>query len=136
MYAAIRHFINRWNNYLITPEAKNHELIKVQNILHNSFPLQIIQKLQPTGQRKHNTNDNTKSKQKLVTFTFFGNETRRFTKMFKHTNLRIAFKTKSNIQQLLQPINPDDSYVDKFRHIGVYQLTCPIKIYRTKQKKF
>ena len=120
-YAAIRYPVNRWNNYSLTTEAKNQELIPIQNILHNnSFPLQLIQIIQPTGQRKQNTEDNPKPKQKWTTFTYFGNETRRITKIFKHTNIRIAFKTKSNIQHLLQPKNLDNSHTDKFGHSGVY----------------
>jgi hypothetical protein len=120
-YAAVRYLVNRWNNYSLTTEAKNQELIQIQNILHNnSFPLQLIQTMQPTGQKKQNTEDNPKPKQKWATFTYFDNETRRITKIFKHINIHIAFKTKSNIQHLLQPKNLDKSHTDKFGRSGVY----------------
>ena len=95
-YAAPRYLIHRWENYSITSEAKRQEPRVIQNILHNnSFPLQIIQKLQDTKDKEHKKIDNTK--QKWIPFTFSGNETRRITNIFKRTNLRISYKTRNNI---------------------------------------
>jgi hypothetical protein len=95
-YAAPRYLIHRWENYPITSEAKRQEPRVLQNILHNnSFPLQIIQKLQETKDKEHKKIDNTK--QKWISFTFSWNETRRITNIFKRTNLRISYKTRNNI---------------------------------------
>jgi hypothetical protein len=108
------------------PEAKDHELVIIQNILHNnSYPLQITQELQTTEKENHNATDNIKLQQKWVTFTLFGNETRHITNIFKHTNLRVAFKTKNNIQNHLQHNNLDYIHTEKLSQSGVYQLTCP-----------
>lgn len=48
------------------------------------------------------TQHNESQKQKWVMFSFFGNETH-FTKLFKGTNLHIAYRTKCTIQLLLKP---------------------------------
>ena len=44
----------------------------------------------------------SKQKQKWATFTYSGPETSYITKLFKHTNLRIAYRT-TNIQSYLHP---------------------------------
>jgi len=49
---------------------------------------------------------NQKQKQIWVTLSSFGNETHYVTKIFKRTNVRIAYKTKCTLQQLLKPNLP------------------------------
>jgi hypothetical protein len=58
---------------------------------------------------------------KWATMIFFGKETYYIQKIFKHTNLQIAFKTKYNLQYLL---NPKTMNKDIFEKSGVYQLNC------------
>jgi hypothetical protein len=41
-----------------------------------------------------NTTLNTTQKQKWAKFTYIGKETRIITRLFKNTNIRIAYKTK------------------------------------------
>jgi hypothetical protein len=44
------------------------------------------------------------------------------TNVFKHTNLKIGFRTSNTIENLLRQRNPIS---DKFSSYGVYKLTCP-----------
>jgi len=69
-------------------------------------------RLQPTQETKY----------KWATFTYTVKETLHITNIFKHTDLRIAFRTKNTIQNLLKQKNP---FLDKFSSSGVYKLTCP-----------
>ena len=62
-------------------------------------------------------------KQKWAKFTYVGKETRFITKLFKSTNVKIAFTNDNTIgkrlairQEVLQ---------SKYDRSGVYQLTCP-----------
>jgi hypothetical protein len=69
-----------------------------------------------------NKTPNVIQKQKWETFTYIGKETRTITKLFKRTNIRIAYITKNTIQDLiLQPKIPN---IDKYNKSGMYQLKC------------
>jgi hypothetical protein len=61
---------------------------------------------------------------KFATFTYAGKETRFITKLFKHTNLRIAYRTPNTIGKLLRHQHQPNN-VDNLNNSGIYQLTCP-----------
>jgi hypothetical protein len=65
----------------------------------------------------------TQSK-KWVKFTYTGKEVRTITKLFKHTNLNIAFTTRNTIGRLLSQ-DPHTREHNLYHRSGVYQLTCP-----------
>ena len=85
----------------------------------NSFPI---------SPQKHPHNNTTRlqstqmTKSKWVTFTYAGKETLYITNAFKHTDLKIAFRTNNTIENLLKHRNPIS---DKFSSSGVSKLTCP-----------
>jgi hypothetical protein len=135
-YAAIRFLQNRLNAYnLQTDEIRKEENI-IRNILYNNaFQLQT----QPAN--KHPTRTQTKTqihisptrltpqtqqstdtKKHWCTFIYTGRETAYITKLFKHTNVRIAFRTNNNIWKHLSQPPPVQ---DKYKQSGVYKLTCP-----------
>jgi hypothetical protein len=60
--------------------------------------------------------------QTWATFTYTGKETTSITKLFKHTNIRIAYRTTSNLLHLL---TPNSQPPDPLTHLGVYRLSCP-----------
>jgi hypothetical protein len=104
IYAAPKYLINRWKNYSISPEAKEHELTTIQSILYNNlFPSQTVKKLQKTKDKSNKITDDTK--QKWISFTFFRKEPRSIANIFRNTNLRISYKTRNNIQHILQHNN-------------------------------
>jgi hypothetical protein len=56
-----------------------------------------------------------------VTFTYIGKKTKAITTLFKNTNIRIEYKTRNTVQNILQPRKHD---IDKYNNIGIYQMKC------------
>jgi hypothetical protein len=69
-------------------------------------------------QSKHKNNSD--AKQKWVSFTFSGNYVRTITKLFKNTNIKIAFKTNNTIGNILK----ERTTTNKYEQTGIYKLTC------------
>jgi hypothetical protein len=77
---------------------------------------------------KHNNKNTSQQHQttKWATFTYNGKETKEIAKLFKETNIKIAFRTKNTIQNLVKPRLQQDEYENS----GVYQIKfmdCPLK---------
>jgi hypothetical protein len=69
----------------------------------NNFPQNIIKKLK--NHIEHNkTHQKPKNKttKKWTTFTYYSPQIRKVTNLFKHTGIKIAFRSNNNIQQLIQ----------------------------------
>jgi uncharacterized protein YajQ (UPF0234 family) len=83
--------MNRVNTYPITKEVKEKELNTIQDTLHNNEYNKNLSTRHP-NQRKHNKNkDRQHQKTKWVIFTYSGKETKKITKLFKETQIKIAF---------------------------------------------
>jgi hypothetical protein len=54
-------------------------------------------------------------------FTYIGKQTRFVTKLFKNTNIRIAYKTQNTIGKLLRRKNKK---CDEYENAGIYKLKC------------
>jgi hypothetical protein len=67
----------------------------------NNYNINIIAKLS-TGKKKLNTTKNQEKTTKWATFTYIGKETRKITKIFQNTTIKIAYRTKNNIQHILR----------------------------------
>jgi len=64
------------------------------------------------------------SKDKFIKFiTYVGKETRFIIKLFKNTDVKVAFTTNNNIERLLS-IHCNQTQ-NKYDKCGIYQLTCP-----------
>ena len=99
-YAAIRFMFNRLNSYKLQHEEYQQELNIIHNILQNSsFPikLHILKPAQPKE---------PKTPKKWASFTYTGRETSYITNVFRHTDLKIALRTKNTIENLLTHQNP------------------------------
>jgi hypothetical protein len=59
---------------------------------------------------------------KWATVTYVGKGTSYITKLFKHTYLKIAYKTNVITGKNLAPKNSKNN--DKYKQSGIYQLTC------------
>jgi predicted RNA-binding Zn-ribbon protein involved in translation (DUF1610 family) len=119
-YAAIRFLYNRLNSYQLHETEYLREENTIQNILHNnSFPLPPQK---PKTHSEYPSPHNEPNRHKWAIFTITGPEISYITKLFKHTNLKIAFRTASNIQSYL---NKNTCTKDIFAQSGVYELTCP-----------
>jgi len=139
-YVAIRFLHNRLKTYDLQDEEFQQEVNIIQNILHNNayrIPTQAPKnkhktqvQTPPQTHTQSNTQSNTLSSQiqqthtdiSWCTFTYTGKETTFITKLFKHTNIRIAYRTNNYIWKHLYQNTPEP---DKYRQSGVYKLTCP-----------
>jgi hypothetical protein len=111
---------------LYEDEHKKEENI-IQNIMYNNaFPIQPHKPSTPKPptselHRKIATTTHTPT-HKWFTFTYIGKETSFMTKLFRKTNLKIAFRTNSTIQSLLKH---KQQVPDIYTQSGVYKLKCP-----------
>jgi hypothetical protein len=120
-YAAVKFLYNRLNTYQLHMDEQRQEENIIQNILHNnSFP--IRPQNSSTHKRKHTASPPTPN-QKWATFTYTGKETTYITNVFKHSNLRIAFRTRDSTLSHL--ISHTHTHRNQYSSSGVYKLTCP-----------
>ena len=121
-HAAIRHMINRMNTYRLNDHNKNIEYRTIEQIIiNNDYETSVIQQL---NNPKHKANTNNR-KDSYAEFTYFGKETRAVTKLFKETQLRVAYKVNNTInKQLVSKLNNQNSQ-QQYERSGVYSLTCP-----------
>jgi hypothetical protein len=104
-HAAIRYMTNKLNKYPISTNNKHKETQLINIILHtNGYPPQTLIHIPNT-----NKISNTTQKQKWATCTYVGSRTRTITRLFRNTDIRIAYRTNNNIQNYLQikDQNPD-----------------------------
>jgi predicted DNA binding CopG/RHH family protein len=87
--SAIRYLHNRNATYMTTPEEKQNKTTIIKHILQaNKYNTSFDNKHNKQQNRKDNPNPTNK---KWAKFTYIGKDTRVITKLFKHTNVRIAF---------------------------------------------
>jgi predicted DNA binding CopG/RHH family protein len=84
---------------MMTTEEKQNETTVIKHILQAN-------KYNTSFDNKHNKQQNWKdnpnpTNKKCAKFTYIGKDTRVITKLFKHTNIQIAFTTKNNLGKLL-----------------------------------
>jgi hypothetical protein len=60
---------------------------------------------------------------KWTTFTYTGKETRYITKLFKETEINIAFKTNNTIKRIIKT-NPHIEHKNRYNSPGIYKLKC------------
>jgi hypothetical protein len=89
--SSINYLINRMHTYPMNVEARDTE--KTHN---NEYNTDIIQKKLKQKQNPHTDTQNKKTK--WVTFTYNGKETKKITKLFKDTTIKIAYSTKTLIK--------------------------------------
>jgi len=117
--AAIRYFTNRINTYSLYHTEKQTETNIVKQIVNNNkFDTSILNRF--NGEKTKQEKDS--QKRRWAKFTYCGKETRFFTKLFKNTNVKVAYMTKNNLGKLLKPQNIPKP--DKYEKNGVYQLEC------------
>jgi hypothetical protein len=98
----------------------------IKNTLHNN---KYNINLDTEQHKKHNTIKNTDpqhQKIKCATFTYSGKETRKITKLFKDTEIKMAFRTRNTIQNIVK----HPTQMDKYGESGIYHmkcLDCPLK---------
>jgi hypothetical protein len=118
-YATVRFLYNRLEVYQLHTAEYQHEEIIIHNIPHNNSFLVLPRK---PYRRSPSQLEKQLKKREWATFTYTGRETTFITKLFKHTNIRIAYRTNNN---LLHHLTQSPHSQDIYTHSGVYKLTCP-----------
>jgi hypothetical protein len=89
---------------------------------NNNFPQNLLQKLNTNATQNQPRSKGKNRKKTWTNFIYYSPKIRKSTNVFKHTNIGIAFKNTSTLQQLtkLKTINQTPEH-DKS---GIYKLTC------------
>jgi hypothetical protein len=90
-----------------------------QIVKHNNYETAVLENIH--NKTKKQKQDN--GKKKWAKFTYIGKETKYITKLFKNSNVKIAYTTNKNLGKLLS--TRTDQRLDKYDANGVYQLECP-----------
>jgi hypothetical protein len=107
---------NRVNTYGLTNENKHKEEEIIAHILkNNQYPPHIKYNKQTPP------NNNTAQNRKWITFTYFGPCMRMISKIFRNTNMKVAFRTNNTLRQHLKI---KEKMTDKYNQSGVYQMAC------------
>ena len=121
--AAYRCHVCRIYSMPLTPSRKQKEWATIQVIAQNNFPQTHIQWLHYHMQHKHSDEDHTNNEQQAkktwTTFTYYSLIVRKIANIFKHTNIRVAFKNTNTQQQLTKPKIHKNT-----KKSGIYKLTC------------
>ena len=105
--------------YKLTPESRQKERDNIQQILvNNKYDASSLKKFNKEKKQSQNNQKQTWEK-----FTYVGKETRFITKLFKSTNVEIAFTTDNTTGKRLAV--RQEVPQSKYDRSGVYQLTCP-----------
>jgi ribosomal protein S4 len=96
--ASINYLINRVHTYPITNEEKTKELNIMQDTLKSNEYNNKNLNISHSRNHKHNkTSSQQHQTTKWAMFTYYGKQTKEITKLFKETNIKIAFRTQITI---------------------------------------
>ena len=100
-FAASWFLIHLINSFSLNPVDKEKETSIVQNILHsNSYIVTLISSLIPFHNRPHHRKLSEPKRRKI--FSYVRNETILIIKLFRHTNLKIIFRTKNSVETFIK----------------------------------
>jgi hypothetical protein len=97
--------------------------------LHNNeYDMCLIEKPLNQGKQKNDTyTDPQNQKIKWITFTYYGKETRKVTKLFRDTKLKVAYCTRNTISNILKS-KPHKNKYDRSEINCMKCLDCPKNI--------
>jgi len=125
--AAYRYYIERMFSLSLNKENPLKEWTTILDIARsNNFPDNILIRLmQQIQQNIARTTPPTESKNntKWTTFTNVSPQIRKITNIFRHTNVKIAFKCNNKISQLIKPNT--DNYTPYYNTSGIYNPCLP-----------
>jgi DNA mismatch repair ATPase MutS len=77
---------------------------KIQTIANNNkFPPQLITEMKAQMQQNTLTITTKEENRNCATFTYHSSQIRKITNLFKHTDIKIAFRSTNTVQQLTKP---------------------------------
>jgi hypothetical protein len=106
------------------PDIKQKEWAIIQSIAkNNNFPQHLLQKLHQLIQHKTGyTQTKKKDKKVWTTFTYHSPKIQKITNLFKSTNIGIAFKITTTLQQLINPLTSNQT--SEYEKTGIYKIIC------------
>ena len=121
--AAYRYMITRMTTLPLTQTRKETEWQTITTIAkNNDYPIHTIKKLRKRIENKTHTKKNDTDNPKWTTFTYHNHTIRQITNLFKHTNLRIAYRSTNKIQNLIK--HKQNTHKPDHEKSGIYQLKC------------
>ena len=136
--AAYRYYLSWMHSLPLNPDEKQKEWNTIQTIAkNNGFSIQHIhrinQQIQHNNNNTNHTTTTTSQPTKIrTTFTYFSPLIWTITKLFKHTNLQVTYKTTNTVQQLLQ--HTAHQHRTEHERSGLYKLTCNTANFHTSDK--
>jgi hypothetical protein len=123
--ATFRCHITRMHLLPLTPQSKQKEWTVIQlTARNNSFPQNLLHKLNlQIKDKKTNqghTNDSNTNKS-WTTFMYYSPKIGEITNLFKHTNVKVAFRNTSTLQQPTKP-KTDNKSLEQDKS-EIYELT-------------
>jgi hypothetical protein len=101
--SAVNYLFDRMNTYKITHENRAQDNLIVKEILkNNGYQQQNTYRKYKYKPPFTNTTHETQTTE-WSTFTYYGPDTTTITKLFRNTNLKIAYKTTNTIENHLKP---------------------------------
>jgi hypothetical protein len=102
--------------------CKQAEMAQLKQILHNNLhEVSILDSLNRTKQNQEQDLD--RPRPKWVKVTYICRETRLVTKLFRNTQVEVAYTTNNNLENLL--IFNVTGATLKYDKSSIYQLSCP-----------
>ncbi|PNF32319.1 hypothetical protein B7P43_G14024 [Cryptotermes secundus] len=119
--AAYKNWLHRLAILPLDNVAKSKELNTIINIAENNgYSKELITRMYHKCRQLNKLTPIEGSEQKWVSYTYNGCYTRKITKLFRNTNVRIAFKVNHTLGKILNTKQSKNSYEQS----GVYKLTC------------
>jgi hypothetical protein len=118
--SVIRYLNNRVNTYRPSEKNKKREQDVIEAILRNNgyYISNILSDRKPKPSTNMTVPNNGK---KYITFTYHDLAVRMITKLFKNTEIKIAYKTMNTLRNHLQA---NMMTTNKYELSGVYRLKC------------
>jgi hypothetical protein len=119
--AAYKSWLHRLDILPLSTANKNEELNTIIHIgVNNGYKKEEILRLYNKIKNRRTNRENTDREQKWISFTYAGHYIRKITKLFKDTNLRIAYRTSSTLDKILKETHKMNPYEQS----GIYRLIC------------
>ena len=121
--AAYRYMITRMTTLPLTKARKEAEWKTIITIAqNNNYPIHTLHKLRKKIENKTHTKKEENYDSKWAIFTYHNHTIRKITNLFKHTNIRIAYRSTNKIQNLMT--HKQNTQKSEHDESGIYQLTC------------
>ena len=86
---------------------------------NNNFPEKLITNLKTQMQQKIHQKQVEDEIKKWATFTYHSPQIRKLTKLIKHTDINITFKSTNTVQHCTKPKTPDKN--QEYNMSGIYK---------------